>query len=212
MYDVESGTISIDGHSIANCTLESLRRTISYVPQSSMLFHRTLRENILYGNPDADEAAVIAAAQQAGAHNFITDLPEGYDTLVGERGVKLSGGQAQRISIARALLKIDAPILILDEATSSLDSESEHIVQQALESLIQNRTVIAIAHRLSTLLAMDRIIVLDKGKIVEDGTHTSLLQQGGIYAHLWSLQAGGFVNSNTQDQVQPNPNTLSPRV
>lgn len=205
MYDVEGGAITIDGQSSAEVSQESLRRAISYVPQSSMLFHRSLRENILYGNPEADQAAVIRAAQQAGAHSFISELPEGYETLVGERGVKLSGGQAQRISIARALLKVEAPILILDEATSALDSESEHIVQSALEELIKDRTVIAIAHRLSTLLAMDRIIVLDKGRIVEDGSHQELLVQGGIYAHLWSLQAGGFLNSNSQDRVQPNP-------
>lgn len=204
MYDVESGAITIDGQAVAEVSLESLRNAISYVPQSSMLFHRSLRENILYGDPDATEEAIIEAAKRAGAHSFIVDLPEGYDTLVGERGVKLSGGQAQRISIARAMLKQNAPILILDEATSSLDSESEHIVQQALETLIQGRTVIAIAHRLSTLLAMDRILVLDQGKVVEDGTHAELVENGGIYARLWSLQAGGFLNSNQQDRIQPN--------
>jgi ATP-binding cassette subfamily B protein len=193
MYDVESGRINIDGQQIAEVTQESLRSSISYVPQSSMLFHRSLKENILYGNPEASEEEVILAAKQAGAHDFIMDLEKGYDTLVGERGVKLSGGQAQRISIARAMLKAKAPILILDEATSSLDSESEHIVQQALNQLIQDRTVIAIAHRLSTLLAMDRILVLDKGQIVEDGSHAELLAKGGIYARLWSLQAGGFL-------------------
>lgn len=193
MHDVESGKILIDGQHTTSVTLESLRRSISYVPQSSMLFHRSLKENILYGNPDASEEEMIAAAKQAGAHHFILELEKGYDTPVGERGVKLSGGQAQRISIARALLKAKAPILILDEATSSLDSESEHVVQQALDHLIQDRTVIAIAHRLSTLLAMDRILVLDKGQIVEDGTHTELLAKGGIYARLWSLQAGGFL-------------------
>lgn len=193
MYDVESGRISIDGQHTAEVTQESLRRAISYVPQSSMLFHRSLKENILYGNPEAIDEQIIQAAKQAGAHSFILDLEKGYDSLVGERGVKLSGGQAQRISIARAMLKVHAPILILDEATSSLDSESEHVVQQALNHLIQDRTVIAIAHRLSTLLAMDRILVLDKGQIVEDGSHTELLAKGGIYARLWSLQAGGFL-------------------
>jgi len=193
MYDVESGHIRIDGQSISAVTQDSLREAISYVPQSSMLFHRSLKENILYGNPHATDEEVIEAAKRAGAHRFIMDFEEGYSTLVGERGVKLSGGQAQRISIARAMLKVKAPILILDEATSSLDSESEHIVQGALNQLIQNRTVIAIAHRLSTLMAMDRIIVLDKGRIVEDGSHSELLALGGIYARLWSLQAGGFM-------------------
>ena len=208
MYDVEGGKITIDGQDIAGVKLDSLREAISFVPQSSMLFHRSLKENILYGNPEASEAEMIAAAKNAGAHDFIMDLEKGYDTLVGERGVKLSGGQAQRISIARAILKSAATILILDEATSSLDSESEHIVQQALEKLIQNRTVIAIAHRLSTLLAMDRILVLDKGKIVEDGTHVELLQKGGIYARLWAHQAGGFIGGSQEEQVQPNPNKL----
>jgi ABC-type multidrug transport system fused ATPase/permease subunit len=151
----------------------------------------------------------MRAARQAGAHDFIMELEQGYDTLVGERGVKLSGGQAQRISIARAMLKVEAPILILDEATSSLDSESEQVVQEALQQLIQGRTVIAIAHRLSTLLAMDRILVLDKGKVVEDGSHAELLAQGGIYARLWSLQAGGFLGNNPESRMQPNPNRLS---
>ena len=208
MYDVERGKITIDGQNIAEAKLESLRKSISFVPQSSMLFHRSLKENIMYGNPDASEEEVIIAAKNAGAHQFIMELDQGYDTLVGERGVKLSGGQAQRISIARAMLKAKASILILDEATSSLDSESEHIVQQALEKLIQGRTVIAIAHRLSTLLAMDRILVLDKGKIVEDGTHVELLQKGGIYARLWAHQAGGFIGGSQHEQVQPNPNKL----
>ena len=205
MYDVEEGAIRVDGHNIAEVTQDSLRSAISFVPQTSMLFHRSLRENILYGDPAASEAAIIEAAKKAGAYDFIMELPEGLDTLVGERGVKLSGGQAQRISIARAMLKVGAPILILDEATSSLDSESEQIVQKALETLIRDRTVIAIAHRLSTLLAMDRILVLDKGKIVEDGSHRELLEKGGIYARLWSLQAGGFLGGNPLEQIQPNP-------
>ena len=170
-----------------------------------MLFHRSLKENIRYGNLEATDEEVEQAAKYAGAHSFIVDLSDEYNTLVGERGVKLSGGQAQRINIARAMLKRQAPILVLDEATSALDSESERIVQQALEKLIQDRTVIAIAHRLSTLLAMDRILVLDKGKIVEDGAHMELLNQGGIYAKLWAHQAGGFLGSDQQNLVQPNP-------
>ncbi|MEM9718508.1 MAG: ABC transporter ATP-binding protein [Bacteroidota bacterium] len=205
MYDVEAGGIYIDGQNISQVSQESLRKAISFVPQSSMLFHRSLKENIRYGDVEATDEMVAQAAQYAGAHKFIVDLPEGYETLVGERGVKLSGGQAQRISIARAMLKIQAPILVLDEATSALDSESELIVQQALEKLIQNRTVIAIAHRLSTLLAMDRILVLDQGKIAEDGSHVELLQKGGIYAKLWAHQAGGFLNGNKADRLQPNP-------
>lgn len=193
MYDVEAGIIQIDGQDISEVRLESLRRSISFVPQASMLFHRSLKDNIRYGKYDATDGEIIQAAKNAGAHSFIMELAEGYDTLVGERGIKLSGGQAQRISIARAMLKSQASLLILDEATSSLDSESELIVQKALEKLIEGRTVIAIAHRLSTLLAMDRIIVLDKGKIVEDGTHLELLQLGGKYARLWAHQAGGFI-------------------
>lgn len=205
MYDVEGGQITIDGQNVSEVYQDSLRSAVSFVPQSSMLFHRSLKENILYGDPEASEEAIHQAAQQAGAYAFIMDLPDGFDTLVGERGVKLSGGQAQRISIARAMLKVKAPILILDEATSSLDSESEQIVQKALNHLIQDRTVIAIAHRLSTLLAMDRILVLDKGKIVEDGSHVELLEKGGIYARLWSLQAGGFLGGNALEKVHPNP-------
>jgi len=162
------------------------------VPQEPLLFHRTIRENIAYGKLDADEKDIIRAAELAEAHEFIVQLPQGYDALVGERDVKLSGGQRQRIAIARALLK-NAPILLLDEATSSLDSESEVAVQKALLMLMKGRTVIAIAHRLSTLRAMDRIIVMDKGSIVEDGTHEELLARGGLYATLWNHQAGGFL-------------------
>jgi ABC-type multidrug transport system fused ATPase/permease subunit len=158
-----------------------------------MLFHRTIRENIAYGKPDATDDEIIAVAEKAEAHGFISSLKEGYSTLVGERGIKLSGGQKQRIAIARAILK-NAPILILDEATSALDSESEVAIQKALHELMVGKTVIAIAHRLSTLREMDRIIVLDKGKIVEDGTHTTLSKKhGGIYARLWKHQAGGFL-------------------
>jgi len=192
MYDIQAGEILIDGQNIARVSQDSLRRAISFVPQQSNLFHRSLRDNIQYGNLDATLEDVELAAQQAGAHGFIQNLPEGYQTLVGERGIKLSGGQAQRISIARAMLK-NAPILILDEATSALDSESEQIVQSALLELIQHKTVIAIAHRLSTLLAMDRIIVMADGRIIEDGSHAELIKQNGQYAKLWKHQAGGFL-------------------
>ena len=190
--DPASGVITIDGNDISHLTKDSLREAIAVVPQEPLLFHRTIRENIAYGKLDADEKDIIRAAELAEAHEFIVQLPQGYDALVGERDVKLSGGQRQRIAIARALLK-NAPILLLDEATSSLDSESEVAVQKALLMLMKGRTVIAIAHRLSTLRAMDRIIVMDKGSIVEDGTHEELLARGGLYATLWNHQAGGFL-------------------
>jgi ABC-type multidrug transport system fused ATPase/permease subunit len=169
-----------------------LRESIALVPQESVLFHRTLRENIAYGKPDAHDIEIQKAAKLAQAHDFIMALPKGYETMVGERGVKLSGGERQRVAIARAILK-NAPILVLDEATASLDSESEVAIQKALHELMQGKTVIAIAHRLSTLREMDRIIVLDKGQIVEEGTHEQLLKKGGIYAELWGHQAGGFL-------------------
>ncbi len=191
-HDVDAGVISIDGQNIATVTQDSLREVIAVVPQEPMLFHRTIRENILYGNPYTTEAEMIEVAKKAQAHDFIMELPLGYDTLVGERGVKLSGGQKQRIAIARAMLK-DAPILILDEATSALDSESEVAIQKALETLMEGRTVIAIAHRLSTLRKMDRIIILEGGEVLEDGTHETLTQAGGVYARLWNHQAGGFL-------------------
>lgn len=192
MYDLQGGAIYIDGQNIATHSLDSLRESISYVPQSSQLFHRSIRDNIAYTDTEVQNEEIILAAERARAHHFVKDLSNGYQTLVGERGVKLSGGQAQRVSIARAMLK-DAPILILDEATSSLDSESERMVQDALMELIENKTVIAIAHRLSTLLAMDRILVLDQGEIVEDGSHSELLALNGTYARLWKHQVGGFL-------------------
>jgi len=191
-HDIDSGVIEIDGHDISQVTQDSLREQIAVVPQEPLLFHRSIRENIAYGKPDATENEIMAVARQAQAHDFIRELPEGYDTLVGERGVKLSGGQKQRVAIARAMLK-DAPILVLDEATSALDSESEVAIQKALHRLMEGKTVVAIAHRLSTLREMDRIIVLENGKIVEDGSHDALVEYGGVYARLWEHQAGGFL-------------------
>ncbi len=191
-HDLTSGYILIDGQNIAEVTQDSLRESIAVVPQEPLLFHRTIRENIAYGKPDATDGEIMAVARLAKAHEFIKDLPLGYDTLVGERGIKLSGGQKQRVAIARAMLK-NAPILVLDEATSALDSESEVAIQQALHKLMEGKTVVAIAHRLSTLREMDRIIVLEGGKIVEDGSHDALLQYEGIYARLWKHQAGGFL-------------------
>ncbi|MCB0332959.1 MAG: ATP-binding cassette domain-containing protein, partial [Bdellovibrionales bacterium] len=192
-YDIQSGSISIDGQDISEVTLSSLRKQIALVPQSTTLFHRTIAENIRYGRLDANEEELMHAARMAQADEFIRLLPQGYETYVGERGVKLSGGQRQRISIARALLK-DSPILILDEATSALDSESEEAIQQALEKLMEGRTVIAIAHRLSTLRQMDRILVMQEGTLIEDGNHNELLAQGGLYARLWNSQVGGFLS------------------
>jgi len=191
--DITGGDILIDGQKITDVTQASLRNNIAYVPQEPLLFHRSIRENIAYGNPGASLKQVREAARKSYAADFIESLPEAYDTIVGERGVKLSGGQRQRIAIARALLK-DAPILLLDEATSALDSESEVLIQQALWKLMENRTALVIAHRLSTIQKMDRIIVLDNGKIVEDGSHKELLaKKDGTYARLWAHQSGGFM-------------------
>lgn len=196
LYDVTGGAIRIDGQDIRDVTQESLRRDIAFVPQESILFHRTLRENIAYGREDATLEEVIEAAKKAHCHEFISGFPLGYDTLVGERGVKLSGGERQRVAIARAILK-DAPILILDEATSSLDSESEALIQDALNALMQGKTVIVIAHRLSTIMRMDRIIVIEDGAIAAQGTHDELVTHtGGLYQKLWSIQAGGFLDDS----------------
>jgi ATP-binding cassette subfamily B protein len=193
LYDVMGGAIEIDGQNIAKVTQDSLRDAIAFVPQEPILFHRTLMENIRYGKRGATEEEVIEAAKKAHCHEFIDALPERYDTYVGERGVKLSGGERQRVAIARAILK-SAPILVLDEATSSLDSESEALIQDALNTLMQGKTVIVIAHRLSTIMRMDRIIVIENGKVLAEGTHDELLKQGGLYNKLWSIQAGGFRN------------------
>lgn len=197
-YDVERGAILIDDQNIANVTQDSLRSNIGMVQQDSALLHRSVRDNILYGRPDATEAQMINAAKQAEAHEFILDLQDpqgrtGYDAHVGERGVKLSGGQRQRVTLARVILK-DAPILLLDEATSALDSEVEASIQETLYGMMQGKTVIAIAHRLSTIAQMDRILVMDAGRIVEEGAHSELLSQGGLYAQFWARQSGGFMN------------------
>ena len=190
--DLQEGSISISGQDIRSVTQGSLRRAIAYVPQEPLLFHRTLFENISYGKPEATREEVLQAARLAHAHDFIEGLPHGYDTLVGERGIKLSGGQRQRIAIARALLK-NAPILLLDEATSSLDSESEKYIQEGLHELMKNKTALVVAHRLSTIRHLDRIIVLDKGVIIEDGSHDELIAQKGLYARLWGHQSGEFL-------------------
>ncbi|MGI9416018.1 MAG: ABC transporter ATP-binding protein [Hyphomicrobiales bacterium] len=198
-YDLEGGRIAIDGQDITHVTQDSLRANIGMVTQDTSLLHRSVLDNIRYGNPNADMDAVIAAARKAHAHDFVVGLEDGdgrkgYDAHVGERGVKLSGGQRQRIAIARVLLK-DAPVLVLDEATSALDSEVEAAIQDSLYSLMEGKSVIAIAHRLSTIAAMDRLIVMDQGRIVEEGSHDALLQRGGIYADLWTRQSGGFLAS-----------------
>lgn len=199
-YDVEKGRVLIDGQNIAHVTQNSLRAHIGMVTQDTSLLHRSVRENILYGRPEATETEMIAAAKRAEAHDFILTLSDlmgrtGYDAHVGERGVKLSGGQRQRIAIARVMLK-DAPILLLDEATSALDSEVEAAIQSSLYQLMEGKTVIAIAHRLSTIAAMDRLIVLDHGRIIEEGDHRSLLAKGGLYARLWAHQSGGFLGED----------------
>lgn len=193
--DVKAGAIYIDGQDIRDVTQKSLREAIAYVPQESSLFHRSVLENIAYGKPDATEEEIKKAAKLANADEFIKKLPEGYQTMVGERGIKLSGGQRQRIAIARAILK-DAPILVLDEATSALDSESEALIQEALNNLMKGRTSIVVAHRLSTIAGLDEIVVLDDGKIVEQGNHHALLNKNGEYARLWSRQSGAFLDAD----------------
>jgi ATP-binding cassette subfamily B multidrug efflux pump len=217
-YDIPQGRVLIDGQDIALGTQDSLRAQIGMVTQDTSLLHRSVSDNIRYGRPEATDAEMVAAAKRAEAHEFILALSDamgrtGYDAHVGERGVKLSGGQRQRIAIARVMLK-DAPILLLDEATSALDSEVEAAIQQSLNRLMEGKTVVAIAHRLSTIAAMDRLIVLDKGRIVEEGNHYSLLAQGGLYARLWAHQSGGFLGEDVDDPGVPRRQisaaTLSP--
>ncbi len=186
-FEVSDGGISIDGHDLRQLTLESLRKQIAIVSQQTILFNDTVRNNIAYGDLDRNEQEIRAAARAANAIGFIEELPEGFDTVIGESGARLSGGQSQRLSIARALLK-NAPILILDEATSALDTESEREVQRALENLMKDRTTLVIAHRLSTIKNADRIVVIDRGKIVEHGGHAELLARKGVYAELYNLQ------------------------
>jgi len=203
LYDLQDGRITIDGQDIAGVTQESLRRNVGMVTQDTSLLHRSVRDNIVYGRPDASDADMQRSAERAEAQDFVLGLTDpkgrkGYDAHVGERGVKLSGGQRQRIAIARVMLK-DAPILLLDEATSALDSEVEAAIQTSLYKLMEGKTVVAIAHRLSTIAAMDRLVVMEHGRIVEQGDHYSLLAAGGIYARLWEHQSGGFLGEEVDD-------------
>ena len=189
LYDVDDGSISVDGQDIRDVSLASLRQSMGYVGQESFLFYGTVEENITYGTFDASREEIVEAAKAAEAHDFIQNLPDGYDTMVGERGVKLSGGQRQRVAIARAVLK-DPDVLVLDEATSDVDTETEMLIQRSIDDLTVDRTTFAIAHRLSTIKDADQILVLEDGAIVEHGTHGELLENEGLYSHLWGVQAG----------------------
>jgi ATP-binding cassette subfamily B protein len=192
-FEPQAGRVLIDGQDVSDVTWDSVNEAIAEVQQMPGVFHRPVRENIRYSRPDAEEQLVVSAAKDAHAHDFITGREDGYDTIVGEQGIKLSGGERQRVAIARALIK-DARILVLDEATSSLDSESEHLIQEALFQLMTGRTVIAIAHRLSTIVGMDRIVYLENGRIIESGSHAELIARDGPYAQLWNRQVGGFID------------------
>jgi ATP-binding cassette subfamily B protein len=209
MYDPQAGQILIDGQDLRAFTQESLHSQISLIPQDPSLFHRSLMENIRYGRLEASEAEVVAAANRAHAHGFILEIPEQYDSQVGERGVKLSGGQRQRIAIARVILK-DAPILILDEATSSLDSITEKSIQNSLNDVMRGKTVIVVAHRLSTIAHLDRILVFDSGRIVEDGAPEALLVRRGFYFRLWSQQADGFLGEGSAPKTDLDSLAASP--
>ena len=197
-FSLEKGRILIDGQDIASSTLESLRSNITLIPQDPILFHRSLEDNIRYGRIEAAQEEIITAAKLAHCDEFIKKCSHGYDSLVGERGTKLSGGEKQRVAIARAML-VQAPILILDEATSALDSVTENYIQESLEQLMTHRTTIVVAHRLSTLSKMDRILVFDQGKIIEQGSHQELMDKKGHYAHMWHMQAGGFLPERPND-------------
>jgi ATP-binding cassette subfamily B protein len=199
-YDPTSGKVSIDGRDIRSFTQKSLREQVSFVLQNTVLFHGPIWQNIAYGKPNATRYEIIEAARIANAQEFIEKMPQGYDTMVGERGVKLSGGQRQRVALARAILR-DAPILLLDEATSALDSESEILVQEALWRLMEGRTALVVAHRLSTVAGMDQLVVLDRGRIIEQGTHHELLTAKGAYARLWQHQSGGFLTDDEPAEV-----------
>jgi ATP-binding cassette subfamily B protein len=201
MMDIDAGTIRIGGQDIARLRQADLRGIIAYVPQEPAMFHRSLRENIAFARPGATDAEILDAARAAHVTEFAENLPEGFDTLVGERGVKLSGGQRQRVALARAILR-DAPILLLDEATSALDSESEVLIQEALWRIMAGRTALVVAHRLSTVARMDQLVVLDRGEIIEQGTHEELLRREGTYARLWQHQSGGFLEDDTTDEAE----------
>jgi ATP-binding cassette subfamily B protein len=200
LYDLQDGEIQIDGQNIKNVTISSIKENIAFIPQNPILFHRSFMDNIRYGNLDATDIEVVEDAKKAYAHEFILNTYDGYDSLLGENGVKISGGQRQRIAIARAILK-NATILILDEATSSLDSITETVIQESVKALMYNKTVITIAHRLSTLLTMDRILVFDQGKIVEDGNHKELLSRHKLYSNLWNTQVGDFLGDQVKKEL-----------